>query len=69
MLALSTWEATRCPMCGGDRGECWDPKTDGRWHVPPPKRCLRTSAISFARKGYQENPFPEALMFRAELRG
>lgn len=68
MLALSSYEATRCPVCGGDRDECWPEEHRGEFEVPPPMRCHRETALSKARKAYAESEEPFALMYRAELR-
>lgn len=71
MLALAEWERGRCHLCGGDLTECWDRSSEGRWQVPPPIRCQRTTAIAAGRKPYENNdtvPAPHALMFWAQLR-
>lgn len=68
MLALTTWEATRCPACGGDRDECWPEDNRGEFKVPAPMRCHRETALAKARKTYAETEEPSALMYRAELR-
>lgn len=46
MLALAEWEATRCPICGGDPKECQDPAADRNnpygkwvWWPKPPREC------------------------------
>lgn len=66
MLALAVWRASRCPSCGGPIGEC-GPESDGRWKVPPPRRCYRTDALSIAQES-SKRPRPEALMWRVERR-
>lgn len=68
MLALSTYEATRCPACGGDREECWSAENEGGFEVGPPMRCHRETALAKARKSQTESPEPTALMYRADLR-
>jgi hypothetical protein len=67
MLALATYELTRCPACGGDRDECWAGENQEAWHVPTPQRCHRATVLDRARRDYAEQE-PTALMFRAELR-
>lgn len=69
MLALGMWEATRCPICGGDREECWAQENIGKFKMPKPwpMRCHRETALAQIRKEYQENPHPSALVYRAEL--
>lgn len=69
MVALSLWEANRCPLCGGNREECWAPENFERFEVPPPTRCHRTTALQRERRSYADQPDSAALMFRAQLRG
>lgn len=68
MLALATWEKTRCPVCGGDREECWAQENQGGYQVPPPMRCHRETALVKKRREYADQPDSSALMFRAELK-
>jgi hypothetical protein len=69
MLALAAWERTRCPVCGGDREECWAAENEGRFRAQPPVRCHRETALAKARKEYADQPGSSALLYRAELRG
>jgi hypothetical protein len=69
MLALATYEAGRCPACGGDRAECWAPENEGGYVVPDPMRCHRATALARKQKEYLDQPDYSALMWRAELRG
>lgn len=69
MLALAHYERSRCHVCGGDIAECWDGATERLWHVPPPIRCQRGTAIAEARKQFDTNPdvpASHALTFWAE---
>jgi hypothetical protein len=66
MLALAEWEATRCPMCGGDPAECQAPESDinnqfGKWAYHPdlPIECYRATA---ARKLKQDPEDRRALI-------
>ncbi len=68
MLALGMWEATRCPVCGGDRVECWANENQGRYRTPDPVRCHRETAMARQRKDYADQPGASALIYRAELR-
>jgi hypothetical protein len=68
MLALAEYRATRCPCgCGQDARESLDPETEGKWVVSN-VRCEARTALSIARKPYEESPQPEALLFHAERR-
>lgn len=62
MLALVGYRASLCPTCGGPIEEC-GPESEGRWQVPPPRRCYRMDVLAVEQKN-SKRPRPEALMWR-----
>lgn len=67
-LALLEYEADKCPGCGGQLSQTTDPTTEGRWHVPPPTRCHRCTAIAAAQEPYRETKHPHALLWGAVMK-
>jgi len=68
MTALSAFEDSLCPVCGGPPEECQTPEAERRWTGTPPTRCHRTDAVlRFQEKGTYERA--RALTWHAEERG
>ncbi|MFD6770587.1 hypothetical protein ACFWC6_30690 [Micromonospora chalcea] len=68
MLALAVYRASLCPHCGRPLSVCTDPESEGRWVVPPPRRCFASTALRSAVPEYRDSPQPEALLLHAERR-
>ena len=69
-LALGEFEKhSLCPVCGGLKAECQSIDAEGSFHVPPPTRCHRRTAIDLASKEYEGVKNRDALMFAAIPRG
>lgn len=66
-LALLEFEASKCPGCGGVWEETTDPKSEGRWNVPPPVRCHRCTALAVAQHG-EKYHHASALFWQAHKR-
>lgn len=66
-LALAYWRDTRCPLCGGDLGDCTAPEDDLLITTPPPRRCKATDALIDHRQQYKDSPKPGALLWRTEV--
>lgn len=60
MLALSHWEADRCPGCGGKWSETINPANEDAYMVDAAIRCHSCTAVAEAREK-STNPHPEAL--------
>lgn len=74
-LALTEFENNRCPVCGGQREECSDPASEGRWTVPLPIRCHRATALAQKQGPYYTTApgqvgvaNPEALLWEVHRR-
>jgi len=65
-LALLDLEADTCPGCGGSITETTRPESEGHWHVPPPTRCHRCTALANAQQPYAEAKHPQALLWSAD---
>lgn len=70
-LALAYDAVDLCRVCGGPAFLCQDPEMQDQWVGADPVRCHRQTAVLQRQKGVTEktNPFPQALIFRAVLRG
>lgn len=68
MLALSAWEDSRCPLCGGPIDECQSPEAEGRFAGTPPVRCHRTDAIIRYQDKAGNYERSRALLWRAAER-
>jgi hypothetical protein len=68
MLALAAYRASLCPSCGRPLSVCADPESEGKWVVPPARRCFATTALQIAAPRYKDSPQPEALLLHAERR-
>lgn len=66
-LALIEYEASKCPGCGGQWSETTSPDAEYGWHVPPPIRCHKCTALAAAQEG-DERHHPQALFWTAERR-
>lgn len=75
MVALSEWEATRCPLCGGDPQECSGEGSYGRWTTKTPRRCQKTHEVRVAQATRAKNlpsgvtDHADALLWRVIERG
>lgn len=75
MLALDEYEATRCPLCGGDPDECSGDGSYGRWKAAGPRRCQKTHEVRVAQAARAKkvpdgvDDHPEALLWRVVERG
>jgi hypothetical protein len=67
MLALIVYERNLCPNCGRPLSVCTDPKSEGKWQVPPPTRCHATTALAIAQEAHQGAPNPGALLWSAQM--
>ncbi|WBQ03026.1 hypothetical protein [Kribbella sp. CA-293567] len=75
-LALTEFENNRCPVCGGQREECSDPASEGRWEVPLPTRCHRATSLAqkqapyyaASEPGKAAAAHPEALLWEVHRR-
>jgi hypothetical protein len=68
-LALALDDVDLCPVCSGPAYLCQDPANEFSFHVPPPVRCHRQTALLEAQKQVTEqtNPNMAALMWRTVL--
>lgn len=72
MLALQYYRAGLCPKCGSPIEECHAPENEGRYKVPLPERCHKTTALHAASEPYRTNKdvkAADALLYRVELPG
>lgn len=70
MLALQYYRSGLCPKCGSPVEECHAPENEGRYRVPPPERCHKTTALHVASEPYRTNKdvkASDALLYRVEL--
>lgn len=71
MLALQYYRDGLCPKCGSPIDECHAPENEGRYEVPPPERCHKTTALHHASEPYRTNKdikAPDALLYRVQLK-
>jgi hypothetical protein len=75
MVAYAEWEATRCPLCGGDPDECSSEGSYGRWKTGPVRRCQKTHEVRVAQAARAKtvpagtDDHPGALLWRVVERG
>lgn len=67
MLALTAFEESLCPVCGGLVSECQAIENDGRFKADPPVRCHRTTAVLAAQEGEGDRKHERALIRTASL--
>ena len=67
MLALSAYEASLCPICGGPMSECTDPANEGRFKVDPPTRCHKATAQMRETDTWGDRQYTKALMIVTRL--
>jgi hypothetical protein len=69
MLALQSYKASLCPLCGLPADVCSAIESEGKFAVEGPIRCHKATALAVAAKKMDpKHPFPEALMFSAALK-
>lgn len=68
MIALSLYEDSRCPICGGPAEECQSAEAEFRFQGAPPVRCHRTDAIIRYQDKAGTYERSRALLWRAEKR-
>lgn len=76
--ALADLKADECPGCGGYLSETSAKENMHAYHVPPPRRCHRCTALEAAtspktngdvRTDYTKSPQPRSLRFSVERKG
>lgn len=68
ILALQQYEDTCCSGCGGYLPDTTAEAAEDGYHVPPPTRCYRCTAVGQKSTEYRDTNQSHALLYRAVRR-
>jgi hypothetical protein len=68
MLALQSYEDSRCPGCGGDINVTTASENEGRYRHQLPLQCFRCVAFAQSHKAQEEQPYPLSLIHLVQQR-